>query len=203
MLPSDCKPLPRARAGTYKHAVNIIKYAQSHLKMGTASRRATKSVPVVRNAGLASADTDEAAAIDHPLRKVVSVLLIVEDNKTDGIEKVSLFLMLLDTEKVKQPKKYVKLTREEKQMTINLADAMGDRESLNKKVEFIKSIHPRFCNVSKQSLHRYREELADSTKHTKPPAKPVGRPKVVSDEFRAGIGVEVCRVRPDRCQLRR
>lgn len=56
MLPSDCKPFARDRACTFKHACNILKYAMSNVKMSTASRRAKKAVPVVRNYGLSDVE---------------------------------------------------------------------------------------------------------------------------------------------------
>lgn len=99
--------------------------------MSTASTSIQKAVPV-RNSGRDLAENDQAADNNQPLREVVSALLIVEDTEP---EKVSLVLMLLNAERLKQPNKYIKLKIVEKQMAVNLADAMADSESQNKEMQ--------------------------------------------------------------------
>lgn len=153
LLPSDCKPLPRA--APCKGAGSIDKFLQSNVKMSSHSKH-TATAACDSSSEPVAAPAPQLLTKEEVPAQLVAVLLLPIADDLGHLKKVLPVFDVIDTKVLARQKTYVKLTRSEKETVVALADSMKGRKSLNKTIDFIRNLHQRFSNLNKSSLARYR-----------------------------------------------
>ena len=186
MLPSDCKPLQRASAKRKpsENASSLANFAERGVRnTGTRVKR-PRPVP----------DPEEASSDSEKDVDKVSAAIKVNNDEEGNFMGVSVVVWVVTADVLEQGRasKYVKLTRDEKSVVVALMDEFQKTMSQNESVKKLNNLHPRFQNVAKASVNRFREAIAaDASAGSDDPVKKQGQPAIVSDDLKDAIKAEV------------
>ena len=191
MLPHDIVLVPRnQKRKLCSDSQPIVKFAKP-LRMADAPRErvANADRPELQT----SAVDNSAAEADD---RAISVLLLPCCNES-GAETVSVMLSVHDA-LTGHASCYIKLTDTEKELAVKVVDAhIAYGRPKNATIKAVKKMHPRFANISKSSIARWRKKalaapIARARDTNRTGMKKAGRPRLIPQEHRDGIKKKVC-----------
>lgn len=177
---------PNQKRKSCSDSQSIIKFAKP-LRMADARRErlANADRPRLKTSAVetSAAETDDRA---------ISVLLLPCYNES-GAETVSVMLSV-HSALTGHASCYIKLTDTEKELAVKVVDAhIANGRPKNESIKAVKKMHPRFANISKSSIARWRKKGLSAPGDTSQTGmKKAGRPKLISQEHRDRIKKKVC-----------